>query len=195
MPFASALTAAARRDLNVIETGPNTGPRVNVMLSNVGAPPGSEWCAAAVSTWLFDAARAQGVARPVAGSAQAKAVLRQFQDGANSHVRFLDVATLRTRGGLAPGMVVFWTRGPSQGPYGHIGVVSKVGAGGAFWSVEGNAGPNADRVVESPHNVASDSFLGAGAVMGLDGSGKAVGALALLSVIGGGALLFYQWRR
>lgn len=154
--FGRELVKQAALDLGITET---TDPeRVGQILSTYGLPSSSDWCAAAVGTWVRQAAGALGVAPPIAGSPGAKATMAQFQ----ALGQWLTPAQIASDPTLvSPGMVPVWQRGAPGSWTGHIGVVSSA-AGTSFTSIEGNAGPVGGAVVESLHDVGSAALLGMG---------------------------------
>ncbi len=159
--FASAVLERAQSDVGIVETSPNDSARIRRMLENVGVTIPANWCAAAVATWIHEAAASLGVPPPIAGSASVLATVQQFQDAKNDRVSWIDVAALRANPALVlPGMVVAWSRGGASSGLGHIGIVER--GGSSFATIEGNAGANADRVVRSVHDLTSDSLLGMG---------------------------------
>lgn len=159
--FGDATLAQAQADLGVTQSGDPA--RVLQMLSTYGISSMANWCAAAVGTWIQQAAAAADVAPPVPGSAGAKNTMEQFQDASHPAVGWIDAAELDQRPGLVqPGMVVVWQRGPAGSWMGHIGIVSENLGGGSFKSVEGNAGPTGGAVVESTHDLSSPALLGMG---------------------------------
>ncbi len=148
------LLAQAKGDLGTSEA--STPARVAAMLAPFGAPPTADWCAAAVSTWLRQAAAALGRPDPVAGSAGAQALMRQFQ-GAGLWRSASELSA--DPGRVRIGMVPVWRRGPVGSWQGHTGVVASV-QGSAFTSVEGNAQGQAVHV--NAHNLADASLFGMG---------------------------------
>jgi hypothetical protein len=157
--FGDVALSQARSDLGVTQSGDPS--RVLQMLSTYGINSMANWCAAAVGTWIKQAAAVDSVAPPIPGSAGAKNTMEQFQDPGNSAVGWIDVADL-TPGQIQPGMVVVWQRGPAGSWMGHIGIVSDNLGGGSFKSVEGNGGPTGGAVVESTHDLSSTALLGMG---------------------------------
>jgi hypothetical protein len=157
--LALALVKATRKDLGVHEEGGgNCGPRVNEYLHNVGLNPGNEWCAAAVTTWLREAAQKLGVEPTVPGGAAAKAFISQFQN-VN---RWIPRAKLADR--AAPGMIVVFDRTADPNDWrGHIGVVESVDSNGLH-TIEGNSGPRCDAVVRKTHRFDESRLRGAGMV-------------------------------
>ncbi len=163
--FGAELAEAAARDLGVAETSPNSGPRIDEMLGNYSISH-ANWCAAAVGTWIRDAAKRRGVAPPITGSASSKITMAQFQDPSNLRVAWVGAAELRADPSLvAPGMVSVWTRGDPAGALGHIGVVAEVLGDGAYASIEGNSGPDSDRVQRNVRRIDDANLLGMGIVL------------------------------
>lgn len=153
--FCEALIAAARTDLDVREAGANTGPRVDAMLRAVGVSPPANWCAAAVSSWLRAAAKASGLASPIAGSPGAKALGEQMRQAG----RWVDVAGLA--GHVGPGWIVVWHRGVPGAWTGHVGIVERV-EGDVLHTIEGNSGPSGDRVARMERRIDDPLLLGGG---------------------------------
>ena len=163
--FADAVVQMARQDVGVTEQGgDNRGPRVEEMQRNTGNAPGDAWCASAVSTWMFEAARALGRQRPIRGSAGVKELVQQMQDAKNGAVGWIDVADLRANPALVqPGMFVMWTKSTYGSSLGHVGLVqTPATSGGTFTTIEGNAGAASDRVVEAVHPLSSEKLYGMG---------------------------------
>lgn len=161
--FAGAVLLRARADLGVLETSANSGARVDAMLRNVGVNFPANWCAAAVATWVKEAAQSFGVASPIAGSASVLVTVSQFQDAKNTRVGWLDAAELRANPSLiVPGLVVAWSRGVPGSGLGHIGIVESGASGGTFGHIDGNAGAGADRVAQGRAELASGALLGMG---------------------------------
>jgi len=157
--FAESVLEGATADLDVRETGYNTGPRVDQMLRNLGLSPGQPWCAAAVTTWIREAAERTGMEAPIAGSALAQEVGRQLQQAG----RWFDVGELGdARETLRPGMVVVWYRGPREEGKGHIGLVERVIDEQRFETIEGNSGDLGDGVWRRQRETTNPLLLGAG---------------------------------
>jgi len=178
-PFSQAVVQWARRDIGVTEEGgDNRGPRVEEMQRNTGNRPGDAWCASAVSTWIFEAAKAMGRKRPIRGSAGVKELVQQMQDASNPLVGWIDVADLRANPSLVqPGMLVMWTKSTYGSPMGHVGLVqSTADASGNFKTIEGNAGANSDRVVEANHPLSSQKLYGMGFFREPSGATAGLGA-------------------
>lgn len=153
--LARALVAHARADLGVHEEGGhNRGRRVEEYLREVGVEAGSDWCAAALTTWLRAAAAETKIAAPVTGTAGAKAFIPQFQ----AVGRWIPKADLPGR--VRPGTVLVWDRG---GWKGHVGVVAEV-QGEWVTTIEGNAGPTSDAVVEQRRSLSEPRLLGGGQI-------------------------------
>ena len=154
-----AMLDAARADLNVRETSPNSGPRVAEMLATVGLQPPQPWCAAAVTTWLRSAAKGLGVEPPVKGSALAQEIGRQLQRAG----RWIDVAQIGdARRTLRPGMLLVWYRGPRESGLGHVGVIEEVVDGQHLKTIEGNSGALGDGVWRMSRSSSDPLLLGAG---------------------------------
>jgi hypothetical protein len=154
----------ARGDIGVVETTPNGGPRVDEMLKNVGLGTGYNWCAAAVSTWIFEAASILGMAKPIQGSGLAKAVMAQLQDTKNSRVGWIDAVALRQAPtSVKPGMIAVWNRGAPGSGLGHIAVVERgLDQAGTFGTIDGNSGTGSDRVQRNTRQINDPALLGMG---------------------------------
>ena len=160
--LSQAALAAAREDLarGVHETPgrPNDGPLIRTLYLNpLGVAPGSNWCAAAVSSWIRRAAKAIGVAMPVAGSAGAKALAAQFQQQG----RFIP-ANKVTPDMLVPGVVVFFNRGAPGSWEGHACIITERAIAGTYASIDGNSGANSSEVARMVRRVDDPSFYGIG---------------------------------
>jgi hypothetical protein len=162
--FGAQLVEHARSDLGVVETSPNGGPRIDEMLGNYGfAGQHVNWCAAATGTWVLETARAMGISPPIRGSAGAKNTMEQMQDLRNPRAGWIDVAALRANPEfITSGMLAVWTRGPTSSHLGHIGVVEGRTGPSSFMVIAGNAGANADRVLEYPSDLGDPDLLGMG---------------------------------
>lgn len=180
--IASQLGAAAlqdaQSDVGVTETSTNSGPRVDQMLANVGVNVPANWCAAAVSTWIFEGASMLGVMRPIAGSASVVALMNQFQDASNPRVGFLHASYLRAHPeAVTPGMVMILNRGGTGSGLGHTGIVEKNLGGGKYATIEGNSGPNSDSVVRNQRDLSAEMFIGMGVLKDVVGYQLGVGYL------------------
>jgi hypothetical protein len=166
--FRDELVKRAREDIGrVIETSRNDGPIVRQYLANVGAGPGENWCAAAVWTWIRDAALRSGSKRvleiiPATGMAKALA------DGPKrvgwwKPVRGEGVVPL-----MRPpeGSLAIWDRSdpPGSSWQGHVGVIESWVDDqlGAQWfrSLEGNSGVTGDRVTRMERPLIDPRLLG-----------------------------------
>ena len=153
--FGLAVLAAAKKQVGLSED--NGDAAVNAMLAAVGAPAESDWCAAAVASWVRQAASALGVAPPIAGSASVMTTVAQLR--ASPKAFWYSADALQASPGLvSAGMVVAWSRGGASSGLGHMGVVSSTQGGGRFTSVEGNAQGQA--VVQNSHDLSAPSLLG-----------------------------------
>ncbi len=160
----------AQSDVGVMETSPNSGPRVDQMLANVGVTVPANWCAAAVSTWIFEGASMLSVSRPIQGSASVVALMNQFQDASNPRVGFLHASFLRAHPeAVAPGMIMILNRGGTGSGLGHTGIVEKNLGGGVYATIEGNSGPNSSSVVRNQRSLTSDAFIGMGVLKDVAG--------------------------
>lgn len=157
----SGALEAARVDLArpTVETGPNSGPRIDQMLAEVHMPPGNPWCAAALTAWMRAGAASARVPPPLAGGALARDWIPQFQ----ALDRWHDVAELRAGRGLRAGDVLVWRRGPSHTTMGHIGIAESVSPqGDTAHTLEGNSGPDGARVARMVRALGDPLLLGAG---------------------------------
>ena len=152
--FGAMVLVIAREDLaaGIRETGGhNDGPDLRrLYFSPIHLAPGSNWCAAALWSWMRRAAERLGVAMPIDGSAGAQATMAQFKAAG----LWITAATARAHPELiVAGMVPVWDRASAANPWmGHIGVTSGPvydAEGPLFPTVEANSGPFADRVSAS----------------------------------------------
>ena len=149
--FGAMVLTIAREDLaaSVRETGGhNDGIDLRrLYFDPIHLAPGSNWCAAALRSWMVRAAERLGIAMPIDGSAGAQATMAQFKAAG----LWITAATARAHPDLiVAGMVPVWDRASAAEPWaGHIGVTSGPVAvvGRVFPTVEGNSGPAADRVI------------------------------------------------
>ena len=135
------LAAGVREDL-----GRNDGHRIREYTARHGAGGGLNWCAAAVSAWIAEAAEATGVEAPIAGSLGAQATMAQLRA-----VGLFTEAADVTPDDVRPGCVPVWNRAqpgrPSTSWWGHVGVCVGLNPDGkTFTSIEGNAGPTGEVV-------------------------------------------------
>ncbi len=140
--FASAVLDAASTDLtaSLKEWGHNAGPEVErLYLTPLGLPPGSNYCAAAVTSWAGAAEATTGRVTAIAGGPGAQAIMGQAKAAG-----LWTPKGAALKASLRPGHFLVWDRSNPAGSgwQGHIGVVVDVGDGVA-WTIEGNA----DRVV------------------------------------------------
>jgi hypothetical protein len=174
--FGEELVAAALADLRRgvrEDLGPNDGRRIREYFAGSRIQPPANWCAAATSTWIREAARAVGVAPPVSGSLQAKELREQIREAARrpgSTARWFEVEELRRSPALLrAGLIVVWDRSDPDRPetawLGHVGVCVRSAAGRSFEAVEGNSGPG-DRVARMTRSVDDPRLLGAGLLTG-----------------------------
>ncbi len=151
--FVEALLAQARADIGERETlGPNCGAAMKRYQDHVHVPEGSEYCAAAVTTWT-DAAAMEAHVQAVKGSAAAKGLMGHMMDsGRWTNRRDLVLADIK------PGMVMVRDRG---GWKGHVGVVEWVDQEGIHL-IEANAGPKSDGVFRVTRQLSDPQILGFG---------------------------------
>lgn len=157
-PYGAAVLAAARASLGIRETAPNSGPEIDAWLQELGITPPAEWCGAAVSHWLKEAAKTTGRPMVVPGAGRAKAILEQFSKRGRA------LPADAARGALLPaGTVLVWDRStpPGTGPQGHTGIV-EADKGASWVTIEGNtAGADVRRVTREKSD---PRLLGAGLV-------------------------------
>jgi hypothetical protein len=159
--FRAELVKRAAEDLGIQETSKNDGPEVRQYLANVNQPPGQNWCAGAVWTWIRDASERSGSPRvleviPPTGSAKAVA------DGPKRVGWWVPVETVRASSERPPpGSVPIWDRSvpPGSSWEGHIGVLESWD-GDTFKSIEGNSGATWDRVARMERALADPRLLG-----------------------------------
>lgn len=166
--IADGIVRAARADLDVREEGKNDGPRIRQYFEGSNITPPANWCAAATTTWIREAAREAGLRPPIPGSMQAKKIGEQIRELASTgaaDAAWHSAEDLRRDPSLLrPGDVVVWDRSDPAKPetswYGHVGVVASTGR--SFTSIEGNSGQVGDRVAEMPRTVDDPRLIGAG---------------------------------
>jgi hypothetical protein len=136
MTLSRVMLARAQRDVGLREEGANNhGARVEQYQATVGIAPGSDYCAAAVCTWLTEASKATGIPRPIALSAAAKGLEANLRDV--KPTRWTDKAKLA--GKIAPGWIVVWDRSHAEPWQGHVGLVETVSPDGrTFGTIEAN---------------------------------------------------------
>ena len=149
------LAAGVREDL-----GKNDGHRIREYTARHGRPGGGlNWCAAAVSAWIAEAAEATGVEAPIAGSLGAQATMAQLRA-----VGLFTEAADVTPDDVRPGCVPVWNRAqpgrPSTSWWGHVGVCVGLNPDGkTFTSIEGNAGPTGEVVYRNTKRRLDDPRL------------------------------------
>lgn len=156
--FGLAVLERARADLSVVEVEHNSSPRIAEYAANFGLTPPLNWCAVATSTWILEAAKRLGVEPPIDGSAVAKNVRDQLiGKGSWTPIEALKASEVR------PGDVAVWHRGDPGAWSGHVGVVESVSADGhALNTIEGNSGPQGDRVARMVRGLDDPLLLGVG---------------------------------
>jgi len=163
-PLALAALEKAHEDLAAgihEQGGNNRGPEIEALyLKPLGLPPGSQWCAAALWSWVRRGAAALGVAVPdVPQTGRARAPIAWFK------ARGLWVpATPGMR--VQPGWIAIWDRSingrPETSGNGHTGITNSVDIDGSFATIEGNSGPDGDRVDAKFRPLADVRLLGFG---------------------------------
>lgn len=172
--FADALLRAARRDLDRgirEDIGKNDGERIRQYFAGSGITPPANWCAAAVTTWIREAALEAGVAPPpIAGSMQAKKIRDQIEEAG----QWFDADAVRADPSIVrPGMIAVWDRSqpgkPETSWFGHVGVIVGPSGGGTFPTIEGNSGQMGDRVAAVDRRLDDPKLLGVGAAWPVHG--------------------------
>lgn len=163
--LSEATLQMAQKDLDAgvwEDLGHNDGKRLRDYFAAVGLKGGTwEWCGAASSYWILEAAKWIGQKAPVVGSAGARALMCQFQTAK----RFYSASALRKDPSLLkPGMVVFFDRStPTAKWLGHVEICEvHEGSSLDYKSIGGNTGPKGDRVWRNSRKITDDKFLGAG---------------------------------
>lgn len=149
----SDLAAGVREDL-----GPNDGRRIREMAANVGCEPPINWCAAAVSSWIVQAASQLGVDSPVKPSAAARGLM------ANCMAAGLWVPWHKLEPDLiVPGSIIVWWRVSPTDWRGHVGIVESLDAAAPrVVTIEGNSGVHGDEVARMQRDLFDDHLLGIG---------------------------------
>ena len=153
--FAEAVLNNAKQDLNegvYEDLGRNDGKRIREYFKHLNSASGQEWCAAAVTAWMKEAGGG-----PVQGSLGAQEVGRQFQ----AAKKWIPRDKIKPED-LTPGNIAVWSRGEPGSGKGHIGVISSSDDSGNFSSIEGNSGPQSNRVYENRHSINDSNLLGIG---------------------------------
>lgn len=156
-----ATLTRAMQDIDIREQGKNDGPRVRQYLRQVGLGPGHPWCAAAVATWLHEAADVLGRPPPIEGSASSLTTREQLKTAG----LWRPIATVR-HSHVEPGSIIIWRR-PKQGAWrGHIGLVRSWDAGGGTVThISGNTGVAGDRVAVATTTLDDPNLLGIGVLV------------------------------
>lgn len=155
--FAEAIVAAAVDDLErgtSEDIGPNDGYRIREYAARFNLKPPLNWCALAVSTWIYEAAMAMGVQAPVKGSPGAQALGAQFK------AKGLWVNHHEARENpekISSGDIAVWRRPPHSWT-GHTGVVESTDRF-KFTTIEGNQN---NKVSRMSRDMRDDSLLGFG---------------------------------
>lgn len=144
----AAALQIARRELGKGESGGNNrGP--DVVRYRRGVDDGQPWCAALMIYCLEEGAQTIGRVCPVKRSRNAKRLARNVIAAGGTLIDRPEA-----------GCLVLWHRGAAGALTGHIGIVSRVGDGSDFWTIEGNRGgfPSLNR--EYQHEVGEPNLLG-----------------------------------
>ncbi len=157
-----AVLRVALGDIGITETARNDGPEIRQLYLNpMRLPAGSDWCAAATTSWIRRGAANAALPAPVAGSAGAKALMAQFQAAG----RFIPASKV-TAGDVVPGVVAFWDRStpgrPDTSWHGHVGIVSDHAVGVSFRTCEANSGATGKEVAAMVRRLDDPKFLGIG---------------------------------
>lgn len=165
IPFGPRVLDIARYDLATqlyVESAVNDGPEIVArFLAPNGLHPGQPWCAAAMRTWVKQAAADLGVEPPVLGPNLARGWIPKFQAVGG----WLDAPL--TLADLEPGDVFIWKhalagRDPEYTDRGHIALFDHEGPGGLALSLDGNSGPLGDRVALMARQLDDPRLLGRG---------------------------------
>jgi hypothetical protein len=150
-----------------IETSDNAGPRIDQMLANTGNAPGAPWCAAAVSTWFKEGAATLGTTVPFALSAGVIQIVQQFETPKNTQISWTSAADIQADPTIVqPGMIVAWSSSPGSSSLSHIGLVVAASTDGVtYQTIEGNSGPNSDRVALMTRQIHAPTLFGMGTVL------------------------------
>lgn len=142
----------------VREIAYNDGPRIREYAQVFGLVPPINWCSVAVGTWLREAADEYDFRLPIKGSPAAKTTMSQFiKAGLWTPRKGLH------EGVLVPGNIVVWHRGAPGAWTGHIGIIEdRDSDSGDLLTVEGNSGPNGDKVARMRREVDNRLLLGVG---------------------------------
>jgi hypothetical protein len=176
--FATRLVNAVFADLKAgvhEDIAPNDGHRIREYFEGSGLTPPANWCAAAVTTWIREAAEETDEPPPIQGSMQAKKIRDQIIENGE----WFSAEQLRKNPSLVkPGMIVVWDRSkpddPSTSWWGHVGVIVSFADTGAFKTIEGNSGTDGTRVAEVTRKLDDPKLLGAGAAWKLDAAVRSV---------------------
>jgi hypothetical protein len=153
--FGLSVLSNAQKDLSegvYEDLGRNDGKRIREYFKYFNSPAKQEWCAAAVSAWMIEAGGG-----PVQGSLGAREIGRQFESAG----KWIPKNKIKPED-LALGNIAVWSRGEAGSGKGHIGVISSSDDYGNFSSIEGNSGPQGDRVYENRHSMNDSNLLGIG---------------------------------
>jgi len=143
----------------VVEISPNKGPRIDMMLAAAGLFAPAEWNAPAVTAWILEAAEEARRTAPIrGGAAGAKGhyVVEQLKRAR----RWLSKAQL-TSSSIRPGMIAA-SKLSAASPVVLVGVVREVSPAGEILCIDGDAGPNTDRVALRVRQLSDPLFLGCG---------------------------------
>lgn len=127
------------------------------MLAAVGHFAANDWNAAAVSTWILEAAARSSRKPPIAGALKGVDVVAQLQ----AAKRWLPKATL-TLAKVRPGMIAA-SKASALSPVVWVGVVREVASNGDLLCIDGDAGGQpGTRVAIRTRKLTDPLFLGCG---------------------------------
>lgn len=147
------LTAGVREDI-----ARNDGHRIREYAARFGLVPPLNWCAVAASTWLAEAAEGLRVPLPVSLSPAARGLMGScIRSG-----RWVPWHKL-AEANIAPGSLVVWWRGSRESWQGHVGIVERLdNSSPIVHTIEGNSGPQGDRVARMQRSLIDEHLLGMG---------------------------------
>lgn len=147
----------AKTEIGIGETvANNKGSSLDYYRTDIDGQKGSggAWCAAFVASCFERAALTHGLVK-----VQSDMPYKRSHGAQRLYKNIGKAGTFVTH--PSPGDVVCWRRGISPRDWrGHVGIVSHVGIGGAFRSIEGNRGRFPAKVQEFSHNVDESKLIG-----------------------------------